>query len=188
MNRDSRRAALILGLLCLVVVGAAHAFDLGSITSSVGRLFGRGSPQGQSPGEPEPQLDAGGGAPADSVDAGLLDEVLLTPEPYYYQSMGRRDPFQSLVGESEDALDPGEELLPRDISISGILWGEKDRFAMVETKLGTNHILREGDRLGRMRVTQIHPDAVTVHASEYGVGKTVRLPLTEWKGKANARG
>ncbi len=188
MNRDSRRAALIFGLLCLVAVGAAHALDLSGITSSVGRLFGRGSSPEASQERPESGLAADGGAPVDSLDAGLLDEVLLTPEPYYYQNMGRRDPFQSLVGDSEHALDPQEEFLPRDVAITGILWGERDRFAMVETKLGTNHILRVGDRLGRMRVTQIHPDAVTVYASEYGVGKTVRLPLTEWKGKANARG
>lgn len=188
MSSDSRRAAIALGLLCLVAVGAAHALDLGGITNSVGRLFGRGPSPESSHESGEPVPEQGGGAPVDSVDAGLLDEVLLTPEPYYYQNVGRRDPFQSLVGDSDDALDPQEELLPRDVVITGILWGEKDRFAMVETRLGTNHILREGDRLGRITVRQIHQDAVTVYASEYGVGKTVRLPLTEWKGKANARG
>ncbi len=50
MSSDSRRAAIVLGLLCLVAVGAAHALDLSGITNSVGRLFGRGLASGHPAG------------------------------------------------------------------------------------------------------------------------------------------
>ena len=40
---------------------------------------------------------------ADSLDVatGILDQILLTPDPYYYVSLGRRDPFVSLVNMDE---------------------------------------------------------------------------------------
>ena len=69
-----------------------------------------------------------------------------------------------------------------------ILWAENDRFALVETSTGQSCILREGDTLGPYSVTRVEPNAITVYTSEYGVGRTVRLPLTQGKGSKHERG
>jgi hypothetical protein len=148
------------------------------------------------PAAPQAGPVAAGTAPAEAVppadgESGtndVLDDVLLTPEPYYYQTLGRRDPFQSLVGEEYMADHPGEDLQPEEIFVRGILWGDRDRFALVETASGTNTIVRQGDRIGPYSVTQIDRDAIVVYTSLYGIGKTVRIPMAEGKGNKNGRG
>jgi hypothetical protein len=72
--------------------------------------------------------------------------------------------------------------------VRGILWGENDRFALVETSDGRSLILREGDRFGPYEVTRVDPDGIVVYTSEFGVSRTMRLPLAEWKGSENGRG
>ena len=90
---------------------------------------------------------------ADSAGAesGTLDDILLTPEPYYYQNVGRRDPFVSLVDEEYLSQHEGDDLSTEEISVRGILWGENDKFALVETSTGATSILREGDHIGPYR-------------------------------------
>ena len=62
----------------------------------------------------------GAGMDSTDVTSGLLDDALLAPDPYYYESLGRRDPFVSLVMEDESTkLDLG----PNTIWVVGILWG-----------------------------------------------------------------
>jgi hypothetical protein len=111
-----------------------------------------------------------------------VDEILLTPEPYVYQSIARRDPFVSLVGEEYLSEHAEEALTLSDYTVRGILWGERDRFALIEGVDGSSFILREGDHLGAYTISRIEPDAVLVYISEYGVGRTERLALTEGKG------
>jgi hypothetical protein len=75
------------------------------------------------------------------------------------------------------------------LSVVGILWGEHDRFALVEDGGGSSFILREGDRRGDYTVTRVNPDGVVLYVSEFGVGKTIRLALApQEKGKEHGRG
>ncbi|MFN8546928.1 MAG: hypothetical protein U0527_02900 [Candidatus Eisenbacteria bacterium] len=138
------------------------------------------------------QLDGGAntahqkaGAPDTStVETGVLDEILLAPEPYYYESIGRRDPFVSLVSEGYLAEKSDEDRTgPEDLSVVGILWSESDRYALVETPEGKSLILREGDRYGPASVTRINPDGVTLYVSEFGVGRQIRLLVIDPKQK-----
>lgn len=136
------------------------------------------------------ETEAAGTAPEDSASGRPdgLDGILLSPDPYYYQSLGRRDPFASLIDEDYLAEHVEEILTSRDLVVTGILWGENDRFALVETTTGRSVILRDGDQLGPFTVTRVEPEAVVLYRSEYGVGKTIRLSLAEGKGSTNARG
>ena len=119
------------------------------------------------------------------VSSGLLDDALLTPDPYYYESLGRRDPFVSLVMDDDDK---GEsDLGPNTIWVVGILWGEKDKFALVETSDGTSAILRQGDRFRNAEVTAIRKDGITLYVRQYGIGRALVLPLTEGKGSKNGK-
>ena len=127
-------------------------------------------------------------APVDTNDVatGVLDEILLSPDPYYYESLGRRDPFVSMVPTEEDAA--SETLDRGTIAVVGILWGDRDKFALVETADGTSAILREGDSFRNATVTSIQRDGVVLYVNHYGIGRTMRLPLTEGKATNNARG
>lgn len=209
----SRRACSlgVIALLGLLTVCAAPsaALDLGKTASSIKRAFGIKPP------DPPPRVGAGeraarardqkaekkadGHAPAAKAaetaaapDTSLVppantDEILLSPEPYVYQSIARRDPFVSLVGEEYLIEHADEAVSLADFTVRGILWGERDRFALIEGLDGSSRILREGDRLGIYSISRIEPDAVLVYISEYGVGRTERLVLTEGKGNRNER-
>jgi hypothetical protein len=132
-------------------------------------------------------LESFAGSDSSDVASGVLDEILLSPDPYYYESLGRRDPFVSLIG---DDLGEGEMDIsgPNSISVVGILWGEKDKFALVETADGMSAILRVGDRFRNTSVTAIRADSVVLYVTQYGIGRTLTLRLTEGKGSKNARG
>lgn len=116
-----------------------------------------------------------------------LDEILLSPEPFAYSYQARRDPFVSLIGDDYREEHPDDDTQLSDITVRGILWGENDRFALVEDAQGASFILHEGDQIGRYAVTRIEPDAVLVYSAEYGVGRTERMLLKELKGNPNAR-
>jgi hypothetical protein len=152
-----------------------------------------GSPAGQTaPGTPAAGGDpsaANTAAPGDTTgDAAILGDILLTPEPYSYQSEGRHDPFESLVDEEYLAEHADETLTSSDFTVSGVLWGENDRFALVETASGRSLIVRDGDSLGPFTVTRIEQDGIVLYRSEFGIGKTSRLTLADGKGNENARG
>lgn len=122
------------------------------------------------------------GVEGDSVmtEGGLLDEILLSPDPYYYESLGRRDPFVSLVaGEGDDDTDDEDRERPENLIVVGILWGDGDRYALVETMEGRSLVMREGGRYGTATVTRINPDGIVLYVNDYGVGRTVQLQVSE---------
>jgi len=102
-------------------------------------------------------------------------------EPYYYASLGRRDPFASLLegqflGEGEVGLvDIG------NIKLVGIAWDQIDRFAMVEDGRGFGYVLREGDAIRGGRVLKIERESVTFAQTTAGESSTmtIELPIRE---------
>jgi hypothetical protein len=110
------------------------------------------------------------------------DDLLLTPEPYYYEGLGRRDIFVSLISEDYLKDNPTSRPVSGELRVVGILWAEKDRFALLETEDGRSMILREGDSLGDGTVSQILPDRVVVRVTEYGSSRTKSLPLVQGGG------
>lgn len=110
------------------------------------------------------------------------DDLLLMPEPYYYESLGRRDIFVSLISDEYEKDNPNPRPVSDELRVVGILWAEKDRFALLETEDGRSMILREGDSLGDGEISQILPDRVVVHVTEYGSSRTKSLPLVQGGG------
>jgi hypothetical protein len=118
-------------------------------------------------------------APNDSLllDIGEVLDDFLTPDPYYYQGSGTRDPFLSLLQDPDRT--PADGLIEvDDLIVVGVLWGAKDRFALAQTSDGRSMILREGDRISNGRVVTIRLDSITVRVSHYGVVKMVTIPVT----------
>lgn len=128
-----------------------------------------------------PAADNSGTVPSEA-----LDDVLLRPEPYFYDGLGRRDPFVSLVtDEYMESVREEDRLRPDDLAVVGILWGDGDRFALLETAEGRSLILREGDEYGSATVTRIHPDGVVLFVNEYGVGRTIKVGVSDAKKRSN---
>ncbi len=86
----------------------------------------------------------------------------LTPHPPRAWARGSRDPFVSLLAGSFE----GEENTPvfdvGELHLVGVLWGESDRFAVVENGHGRGTALRAGDRLVNGYVDTISPTSVTL--------------------------
>jgi hypothetical protein len=100
-----------------------------------------------------------------------------TRAPYFYASLGRRDPFASLL-EGEYTAE-GEVGLPdvADLKLVGIAWDVKDHYAMVEDGRGFGYVLREGDPVRSGRVLRIGRESVTFAQNMAGESTTVTIEL-----------
>ena len=116
-------------------------------------------------------------SPGDSLmmDVGEVLDELLWPEPYLYQSAGTRDPFAPLVGK-EGSANEGP-LAIGDMIVVGVLWGEPDRFALVETRGGNNLVMRVGDAVQDGRVIEVLPDGLRISHTLYGVTRVITLAV-----------
>ncbi len=104
---------------------------------------------------------------------------------YQYNALGRRDPFAPLVG--------GAEYVPIEappevgaLQVVGIVWGDKDRFAIVEDGRGNSSVLRPGDKVMNGFVESLKRDGVVVTLTADGQTQSVTIPLTR-KGDSNAK-
>ena len=96
---------------------------------------------------------------------------------FFYQSYGRDDPFRTLVsGEFEQAT--ASELVDINSAVLvGVMWGQDDRFALVENGDGFGYILRVGDRVQHGRVVSIRKNSLTARVTLYGITSQVVLKL-----------
>jgi hypothetical protein len=191
-------SALIGGLVIttgLATTASAGIFPTKLVSRLAGESLGRHLAKGligahqEDAAEPkaaEPSLLPEGVA-ADSTALEAIDQILLSPDPYNYGDPTRRDPFVSLVGDDYLEEHGDDETKLSSYTVVGILWGDNDRFALLESEEGSSIILHEGDRLGQFSVTRIEPGAVLFYTSDFGVGRTERLLLQERKGNQNGR-
>ncbi len=98
-------------------------------------------------------------------------------EPYYYASLGRRDPFGSLVSGNFESDGEVGLVDVGDMKLVGIAWDDIDRFAMVEDSRGFGHALREGDPVRSGRVLRIERDSVTFLQTSAGESTTITIDL-----------
>jgi len=106
---------------------------------------------------------------------------------YQYNALGRRDPFQPLVGGGFVGADVGGKAPPDvgSIRVVGIVWGAEDRFALVEDPRGDSMVLREGDKVMNGYVEGLRRDALIIKLSVDGQIQTVSIPLTRKGEQAN---
>lgn len=107
---------------------------------------------------------------------------------YQYNALGRRDPFQSLVGGEFVGVDVGGDAPPDPggIKVVGIVWGSTDQFALVEDVRGNSLVLRRGDKVQNGYVQALKRDAVIFSLTAEGQTQSVVIPLIR-KGDQNAR-
>ncbi|OGF09385.1 MAG: hypothetical protein A2W00_14860 [Candidatus Eisenbacteria bacterium RBG_16_71_46] len=107
---------------------------------------------------------------------------------FQYNALGRRDPFQPLVGGEFVGMDIGGDAPPDigGIKVVGIVWGAEDRFAMVEDARGNSMVLRRGDKVMNGVVRELKRDAVVVQLTADGQSESVSIPLTRKGDQSNA--
>jgi hypothetical protein len=107
---------------------------------------------------------------------------------YQYNALGRRDPFQSLIGGGFVGDDVGGDAPPDigGIKVVGIVWGTNDKFALVEDARGNSLVLRQGDKVMNGVVQGLKRDAVVVQLTVDNQSQTVTIPLTRKGDNSNA--
>jgi hypothetical protein len=107
---------------------------------------------------------------------------LLNREVYVYKTVGRRDPFASLLtGEFETTV--GRPLLDvSSMKLVGIVWGSSDKFALVEDGRGHGHVLRVGDPVINGSVVGLTKEELMIRQSSYGDTQTVTIQLQRKEG------
>ena len=122
-------------------------------------------------------------APAGTSQAHLDDHLT-----YQYNALGRRDPFQPLVGGQFVGADVGGDAPPDPggIKVVGIVWGADDQFALVEDVRGNSFVLRKGDKVQNGIVEGLKHDGIIVNITSDGQSQSVVIPLVR-KGDQNAR-
>jgi hypothetical protein len=83
-----------------------------------------------------------------------------------------------LSGDFEDSGPEG--LVDIDhIKLVGVMWGDTDRFALVEDGDGYSYILREGDRVRYGTVTRLEESRLVAQIHFFGMTRTVVLRLQD---------
>jgi hypothetical protein len=102
---------------------------------------------------------------------------------FFYQSYGKDDPFAVLVA-GDFEKDSASELVDMNSAhLVGVMWGQDDKFALVEDGEGFGYILRVGDRIRNGRVVSIRKDSLTARVTLYGITNKVVLKLEKTEGK-----
>jgi hypothetical protein len=114
-------------------------------------------------------------------------ELLLSRPKFLYSSLDNRDPFMSLVsgefhGEGNIGL-----ISVGDMELVGILWGNKERLAMVEDSRGRGYVLRVGDAVMDGVVRDITKDSIAIAQTFYGETQTVIIQMKRKEGERNEK-
>ena len=101
---------------------------------------------------------------------------------FFYRSHGKTDPFKALVSGDFEQATASEMVDLNSARLVGVMWGQEDRFALVENGDGFGYILRVGDRIQHGRVVSIRKDSLTARVTLYGITNRVVLKLEETEG------
>ena len=96
---------------------------------------------------------------------------------FFYQSYGKEDPFKVLVAGDFEQAAATELVDMNSAQLVGVMWGQDDRFALVENGDGFGYILRVGDRVQHGRVVSIRKNSLTARVTLYGITNKVILKL-----------
>ncbi len=114
--------------------------------------------------------------PAPKIDPSLIPQpgASLQRESYSYGG-GSRDPFASVL----EGTSVGPELA--DLDLTGIYYMERApamSVAVLKDRVtGKRYSVREGERVGRARVSNIKPKDVTFTVDDYGTQREVTLSI-----------
>lgn len=106
----------------------------------------------------------------------------LRANEFFYQSYGKEDPFKVLVDGEFEQVSAADLVDMNSAQLVGVMWGQEDRFALVEDGEGFGYILRVGDRVRNGRVVSIRKNSLTARVTLYGITNTVVLKLEKTEG------
>jgi hypothetical protein len=104
-------------------------------------------------------------------------DSILGRQHFYYSSLGKRDPFGSLLAGDFKDMGPDGLVDVDQVKLVGVMWGDTDRFALVEDGGGYSYILRVGDRVRYGSVTKLTEDQLVATINFFGMTRTVVLTL-----------
>ena len=107
------------------------------------------------------------------TQSGSKGSVTFYRESFAYDAAGRRDPFLSLMATGE--LRP----MISDLTLVGIIYDESGRNSvaiLVDASAGgQTYRKKAGDLLGRMKVTKISENSITLNIEEFGFARQETL-------------
>ena len=107
----------------------------------------------------------------------------LRANEFFYQSYGKSDPMAALVDGDFEQSAASELADLNSAHLVGVMWGQEDRFALVENGDGFGYILRVGDRVRNGRVVSIRKNSLTARVTLYGITNKVVLKLEKAEGQ-----
>ena len=83
-----------------------------------------------------------------------IDPIMGSAEGYFYDPLGKRDPFRSfildrIVERDPNAKGPLEQFELAQLDVTGVVWEGNGRRALVLDPSGQAYIVSEGDRIGK---------------------------------------
>jgi hypothetical protein len=114
-------------------------------------------------------------------------ELILSRPKFIYSSLGKRDPFMSLVSGEFQGEGAVSLVGVGDMELVGILWGSREKLAMVEDNRGRGYVLRVGDAVIGGVVTDITKDSITISQTFYGETQTVVIRMKGKEGERNEK-
>jgi len=114
-------------------------------------------------------------APAESTTT----DILFPVEKWHYKQAGRRDPFIPLVGLDLSGGGKASHLSVENLTLIGILWGDKGYYGLVKDGLNQGYILKRGDRVAGGKVANINRQGIIFEITHAGVKTKYELRLQE---------
>jgi hypothetical protein len=106
-------------------------------------------------------------------------DTLFPVEKWQYNVKGRRDPFVPLIGTELSRSGKASHLSVENITLIGILWGDRGYYALVKDGVNQGYILKRGDRVVGGKVAQINRQGVIFEMTQAGVVTKYELRLQE---------
>jgi hypothetical protein len=173
----------------VTAVGLALTLFAASPAIKATGTFGLALAADTPPAVAQPGGAANNALPGGSSPAGepVAADLTYHRETFYYTAGSLRDPFGSLI--RGNFVADGAERLPDigSIELLGVIWGDSDKFALVEDKEGQGWVLRVGDPVVNGEVAGITRDTLTIRQYFFGTSTTVTLKLKPREGNADAR-
>ena len=111
----------------------------------------------------------------------ITTDTFFPVEKWEYKQAGRRDPFVPLVGLDLGKGGKASHLNVENLSLIGILWGDKGYYALVKDGANKGYILKKGNRVAGGRVASINRQGIIFEITHAGVKTKFELRLQEKK-------
>lgn len=106
-------------------------------------------------------------------------DSLFPVEKWDYQLKGRRDPFTPLTGTALGEGGKVSNISVENLTLIGILWGDKGYFGLVKDGVNNGYILKRGDKVAGGSVTDINSQGIVFEIMHAGVVTQYELKLQE---------